>query len=255
VIQSEPRIDLGIAKSDRPDPVQVDGVLTYTLRVVNNGPDTAKNVQVADPAPTGITFLQASSDKGTCQVDAALVSCELGSLEKGEGAAITIAARASKTGLVTNTATVTGSGGGEVNPADNTASTTTLVVAPAKPPESTSQQKPKPKPKPKPEPAPPVRTPTVCSTVNVTKKLLRATGKKQRFVVRVTAAGKPVDRANVRIKGPGVFKVVQTRRNGTVVVTLKPTRAGILTVSVRNKKSCNTQRIGVVGIFQPPVTG
>jgi uncharacterized repeat protein (TIGR01451 family) len=253
VIQSEPKIDLGIAKSDRPDPVQVDGVLTYTLRVVNNGPDTAKDVQVADPAPTGITFVRASSDRGSCQVDAALVSCELGTLEKGEGAAITIIARASKTGRVTNTATVTGSGGGEINPADNTASTTTRVVAPARPPESTSQQKPKPKPKP--EPAPPVRTPTVCSTVNVTKKLLRATGKKQRFVVRVTAAGKPVYRANVRIKGPGVFKVVQTKRNGTVLVTLKPSRAGILTVSVRNKKSCNTQRIGVVGIFQPPVTG
>ena len=32
-------------------------------------------------------------------------------------------------------------------------------------------------------------------------------------------------------------------------------RAGIVRVNITNAKACNTARIGVVGVFQPPVTG
>ena len=45
---------------------------------------------------------------------------------------------------------------------------------------------------PKPEPKPKVRTPNVCKTVKVTKRLLRATGAKQRFRISVRAAGKQI---------------------------------------------------------------
>ena len=39
------------------------------------------------------------------------------------------------------------------------------------------------------------------------------------------------------------------------VVSVKPNKAGIIRVRITNKKACNTQRIGIVGVYEPPVTG
>jgi uncharacterized repeat protein (TIGR01451 family) len=228
-------------KTDTPDPAKVNGTLVYTLTVANGGPQTATDVHVADPAPTGVAYLSATTSQGSCAVSAALVSCSLGSLGSGGKVVVTIQARPSRTGRIVNTATVTGTGE-DTNPANNTSSATTLVVAPATPP------------KPKPKPKPPVRTPAICSAVEVQQKLLRATGAKQRVTVRVTAAGKPVRGARVLVKGPGIARSVVTKRNGFAVIALKPSRPGIVTVSIRGKRGCNTQRIGIVGVFEPPVT-
>jgi hypothetical protein len=46
-----------------------------------------------------------------------------------------------------------------------------------------------------------------------------------------------------------------TNRDGVARVGMKTTRAGIVRVNITNAKACNTARIGVVGVFQPPVTG
>ena len=54
--------DLGVAKSDSPDPVQVGRPLTYTLSVDNGGPDLATGVVVTDTLPPGVTFLSAMPD-------------------------------------------------------------------------------------------------------------------------------------------------------------------------------------------------
>ena len=45
-------IDLVIVK-DASSPTPLNGIVNYSLRVTNRGPDTATNVQVADPAPWG----------------------------------------------------------------------------------------------------------------------------------------------------------------------------------------------------------
>lgn len=47
--------DLGITKSNSPDPVIAGNMLTYTIVVTNSGPDTAVNVQVVDTLPAGVT--------------------------------------------------------------------------------------------------------------------------------------------------------------------------------------------------------
>ena len=36
---------------------------------------------------------------------------------------------------------------------------------------------------------------------------------------------------------------------------LRPGKAGIMLVKITSVKACNTARIGVVGVFEPPVTG
>jgi hypothetical protein len=215
--------------------------------VTNNGPDTATNVTLADPAPTGIAYESATPGAPACQTSASLVQCSLGSLAAGQSVTVTVVGRSTgTTGTIRNTVTVTGGGGDEPNTGNNTASAETLVVAPAKPP------KPKPEPKPKPTPKPPV-----CRALAAGPKMLKGNGKTQRITLKVYAAGKGVKGVKVRITGSGINKVVTTGRNGIAVVTVQPTKAGIIRAAITNAKACNTQRIGVVGIstFEPPVTG
>ena len=53
----------------------------------------------------------------------------------------------------------------------------------------------------------------------------------------------------------GISMAAVTNRDGVARVGMKTTRAGIVRVNITNAKACNTARIGVVGVFQPPVTG
>jgi hypothetical protein len=119
------------------------------------------------------------------------------------------------------------------------------VVPPFTPPVA------KPKPKPTPKPA---KAPAVCTIVTVTQKAIPA-GKKAKVTIRLTAAGKPVAGARVRLVGPGINRVVKTGKNGVASVSVNAKQAGIVTVTVVGKKSCSSTRLGVVGTFEPPVTG
>jgi hypothetical protein len=109
------------------------------------------------------------------------------------------------------------------------------------------------KPKPKPTPKP-VTAPAVCTTITVTQKAIPA-GKKAKVTIKLTAGAKAVAGARVRLVGPGINKVVKTGKNGVVSVSVTAKQAGIVTVTVVGKKSCSSTRLGVVGTFEPPVTG
>ena len=82
--------DLGITKSDSPDPVTVGQELTYTLMVANLGPDTAAGVTVSDTLPPGVTFVSATSTQGTCTGTNASVSCTIGTIAFQGSATVTI---------------------------------------------------------------------------------------------------------------------------------------------------------------------
>jgi uncharacterized repeat protein (TIGR01451 family) len=66
---TERLIDLVIVK-EASSPTPLNGIVNYSLTVTNKGPDTATNVQLADPAPAGITYLTANPSQGTCNVPA-----------------------------------------------------------------------------------------------------------------------------------------------------------------------------------------
>ncbi|MGH8574894.1 MAG: hypothetical protein ACREX8_20355, partial [Gammaproteobacteria bacterium] len=51
-----PPPDLALSLTDIPDPLTVNGQLTYTITVRNNGPGTATGVQVVDSLPSGATL-------------------------------------------------------------------------------------------------------------------------------------------------------------------------------------------------------
>jgi uncharacterized repeat protein (TIGR01451 family) len=44
----ETEADLGISKTDDPDPVIAGTALTYTVQVTNNGPSAAQNAVIVD---------------------------------------------------------------------------------------------------------------------------------------------------------------------------------------------------------------
>ena len=162
-------IDLVIVK-EASSPTPLNGIVNYSLTVTNKGPDTATNVQLADPAPAGITYLTANPSQGTCNLSPALITCSLGTIAAGQTVTIAITARATTVGSHTNTATVTGGGGRETNPADNVDTAVTVVPAPLKPPVV----------KPQPEPA-------VCLSLTVSPKMIKADGKPDKVTAKVTA--------------------------------------------------------------------
>ena len=106
----------------------------------------------------------------------------------------------------------------------------------------------------KPKPKPKKSTPTVCTVITINTKSV-AMGKTSRITVKVTAGGKALAGGKVRFKGAGMNKVVKVNKAGVAIVSLSPKVAGIITVTVVGKKACSTQRLGVVGAFEPPVTG
>ena len=80
--------DLAILKSDEPDPVIPGEFLTYTLEVVNNGPNDAENVVVTDTLPLEVNFV--SADPLQTGGPNPLVWDNLGSLAAGDTWSVTV---------------------------------------------------------------------------------------------------------------------------------------------------------------------
>lgn len=119
--------DLGVTKSDAPDPAIVGNSLTYTLTIQNAGPALATGVGVTDTLPPGVTFVSSATSQGTCS-GTSVVTCDLGSLANGADATVTLVATATAAGTLTNTASVAGTEA-DPNTANNSAIAMTTVNA------------------------------------------------------------------------------------------------------------------------------
>lgn len=84
--------DLEITKLGSTDSIVAGNILTYTLEVVNNGPNTAENVVVTDMLPAEILFGSVMPHEPTCTYSSTThkVTCNLGDMEPGATATITI---------------------------------------------------------------------------------------------------------------------------------------------------------------------
>jgi uncharacterized repeat protein (TIGR01451 family) len=130
--QAVPKADLGITKSDSPDPVNVGANLTYSITAHNYGPDAEPAAQVSDQLPAGTTYVSSSASQGTCAYSALPspnVQCGLGSLASGDEATVQIVVTPTAPGVITNTAEIGGQGQ-DLNAANNTASAQTTVNSP-----------------------------------------------------------------------------------------------------------------------------
>jgi uncharacterized repeat protein (TIGR01451 family) len=120
--------DLSITKTDSPDPVVQGNNLTYTITVTNNGTFDASSVVVTDnlPSAADTDFVSATTSAGTCQHTGNSLTCDLGQVNAGTNAVVTIVVKAKKSGTLSNTATVASPN--DTNPANNSATAATTVT-------------------------------------------------------------------------------------------------------------------------------
>jgi uncharacterized repeat protein (TIGR01451 family) len=224
-----PKIDLSITKSGSPNPATLGNRITWTETVMNAGPSPATGVKVADAIPAGTTFVSVTTSLGTC-TGGALVSCSLGNMGVGQTATITIVTTANVTGTIPNTATVVGNEA-ETNTANNTASASVVVKGKFVPPV------------------------TYCTAVAVSPKSLLV-GRTNTLTLKVTQHGKAKAGIKVHIQG-STIRLTTKPSNGKGVVkqTVKPMKAGIVIFKPVAVSSCKNARVGVIGVFTPPVTG
>jgi uncharacterized repeat protein (TIGR01451 family) len=254
-VKSDEFMDVRVIKEATPQAQLVNGQaeITYTVVVRNDGPNQAHDVALTDAAPGGVTFLAVTQPvNGSCTVAPALLSCSLGTLGPGVERSIVLTARVTQPGTYVNSATATGDGK-DTNGANNTDDASTLVTAPATPPTAAAPTpKPKPAAKPKPKPAPQV---PMCRVLKVTPGMVKANGNRQLVIATVTHSRNPVKGVAVRFTGKGLSKVVRTNAQGVARFSIAPRKAGIMLVKITSAKACNSARIGVIGAFEPPVTG
>jgi uncharacterized repeat protein (TIGR01451 family) len=120
--------DLGITKSDSPDPVVADGALVYTIIVTNNGPADATGVTVTDTLPAGVTYDTGSADQGTVSESAGTVTADIGNIAVGNSVTVTlnIDVDSSTLGTITNQANVAGNEVDTVSANDDASVSTTV---------------------------------------------------------------------------------------------------------------------------------
>ena len=124
-----PQADLSVTKTDSPDPVDVGKTVTYTVTVTNKGPSQATAVVLTDTLPANATFSAAVPSQGICNQASGTVTCNLGSINSGASATVTITAKptiAAGGTTISNSATVT-SGVTDPDDGNNVANQSTTV--------------------------------------------------------------------------------------------------------------------------------
>jgi len=100
--------DLAVNKTVNDSTPYEGDTITYTVTVINNGPNTATGVEIADQLPSGVTYSSSMPDQGV--YDSGTGVWSVGSLANSANAALTITATVDSGaggGTITNTASVT----------------------------------------------------------------------------------------------------------------------------------------------------
>ena len=197
----------------------------------SNGPSNDTGVKISDPMPAGNTYVSSTTTKGTC-TGGAILNCNIGPMAAGETVTITLVTTPSSPGTQTNTAVVSGNRP-ETNVANNTATATVQITEVF--------------------PSPP------CVAVSRITPGQLIVGRKTTLTIFLKQETKAAVGFRVRIKGAGI-NVVTKRSNakGITKRVLKMKKKGILTFTALagpNGVGCTGKRIGVRGVFTPPVTG
>ena len=129
VVTPKPSADLEVIKKANVETVKVGDKIIWTITVINHGPDTAKNVRLADVASGDIEYISSKSSKGIFDISEGIWT--IGDMESGETAVLTLEFKALSDGIVINTAEV-GSDTPDPNE-DNNRDTSIVAVEPNNP--------------------------------------------------------------------------------------------------------------------------
>ncbi|HEV2863822.1 MAG TPA: SBBP repeat-containing protein [Pyrinomonadaceae bacterium] len=120
-----PGVDLELTIADSPDPVALGADLTYTIGVRNRGDLPATGVTLTDVLPAGMTFVSATTSKGSCSGTTTVV-CDLGTVGGGELVTVTVVVKPPAVRLFINGVSVN-LNETDADPSNNVASAATTV--------------------------------------------------------------------------------------------------------------------------------
>ncbi len=130
-----PALALRLAGS--PGSVNAGGQVTYTATVTNTGSGTDANAGFQDLLPNNTTLVSVATSQGTCS-GSPTIECNLGALDPGDSATVTIVVTANQPGTITDRAWVSTNPPGnwehqrsvatEVHPAPPTTTTTATTT-------------------------------------------------------------------------------------------------------------------------------
>ena len=120
--------DLSIVHaSASPEPVAIGMNLTYSIDALNEGPQDASGVMLADNLPGGTSFVSATPSQGGCSQANRVVTCNFGSLASAFDATVSIVVTPTATGTITNSVSVSAAQQ-DLAPANNSNTQNTTVV-------------------------------------------------------------------------------------------------------------------------------
>ena len=121
--------DLSIVKNSDPAEVVAGGNLLYTFAVSNAGPDEATGIVITDTLPAGLTYVDGAPG---CSAAGQVVTCSVNPIAAGGSrqTGITVSVSPTATGVITNSAHVTGNEN-DPDPSNNDDSVDTPVKASA----------------------------------------------------------------------------------------------------------------------------
>jgi uncharacterized repeat protein (TIGR01451 family) len=130
-IVAQKYVDLATTMIESADPIFAGENETYTILVKNVGtPFSATGVAVTDTLPASMTFVSASTSQGSLVTppvgSTGTVTANIGTIAPGATVSVTITAKSTTAGVVTNSATAT-SNESDSNPSNNSDSAATTV--------------------------------------------------------------------------------------------------------------------------------
>jgi uncharacterized repeat protein (TIGR01451 family)/fimbrial isopeptide formation D2 family protein len=121
--------DVSVLKVAKDDPISAGDTAEFDITVTNLGPGTAKDVNLSDTLPTGITW---SEDSDFCSITSGTLSCHWDSIAENTGFQIHVTGvtDAADCGQLTNTATVSASNEAQEDLGNNQSTATLDVLCP-----------------------------------------------------------------------------------------------------------------------------
>jgi uncharacterized repeat protein (TIGR01451 family) len=111
------------------DPQTIGSNLTYTITIVNYGPNDAPNVRLTNWLPDSVTLRSATINQGTLNTNANPITGNLGTMVWGAAATFTVSVVPHSLGSITNIMNIV-SDNPDPAPDNNTSTITTLIQSP-----------------------------------------------------------------------------------------------------------------------------
>lgn len=98
--------DVGLTLSADAASVREGDLVTYSMLVTNSGSTVATFVRVENPPTDLLSLVSATSSVGSCHISGGALVCELGDLDPGAAATVSVMGIAGGVGVISNTARV-----------------------------------------------------------------------------------------------------------------------------------------------------